>query len=135
MRLLWQKYRHLFFYGIFGVLTTVVNILSFALCYEYLKMPNIYSNIVAWVLAVTVAYITNKLWVFDSKTFSLDVLLPEIWRFFSCRLVTGIMDLIIMWVGVDCVHGPATFIKVGSNIIVIVLNYVFSKILIFKKGK
>lgn len=135
MKALWQKYKGLFFYLVFGVLTTVVNIVAFHLCYEVWGIPNVPSNIIAWVLAVAVAYITNKLWVFDSKSFAPAVLLPELWKFVSCRLATGVMDLAIMWVGVDLLRGPATPIKIGSNVLVIVLNYVFSKLLIFRKEK
>jgi len=98
-------------------------------------VPNVPSNIIAWVLAVVVAYITNKLWVFDSKSFDLAVLLPELWKFVSCRLATGVMDLAIMWVGVDWLEGPATLIKIGSNVLVVVLNYMFSKLVIFRKEK
>lgn len=135
IKTLWQKYKGLFFYLVFGVLTTVVNIVTYHLCYEVWGVLNVPSNIIAWVLAVAVAYITNKLWVFDSKSFTPAVLLPELWKFVSCRLATGLMDLAIMWVGVDLLRGPATPIKIGSNVLVIVLNYVFSKLLIFRKEK
>lgn len=135
MKALWQKYRSIFFYLVFGLLTTVVNIVTYHLCYEIWGVPNVPSNIIAWVLAVAVAYITNKLWVFDSKSFAPQVLLPELWKFVSCRLTTGVMDLAIMWIGVDLLKGPATPIKIGSNVLVVVLNYVFSKLLIFRKEK
>lgn len=135
MEALWKKYKGIFFYLVFGVLTTVVNIVTFHLCYEVWGVPNIPSNIIAWVLAVAVAYLTNKLWVFDSKSFAPQVLLPELWKFVSCRLATGVMDLAIMWVGVDLLHGPGTPIKLASNVLVIILNYVFSKVVIFKKDK
>lgn len=133
MRALWEKYKSVFFYLVFGVLTTVINIVSYHLCYEVWGVPNVPSNIIAWVLAVAAAYITNKLWVFDSKSFAPEVLLPELWKFISCRLATGLMDLAIMWVGVDLLLGPATLLKVGSNVLVVVLNYVFSKLVIFKR--
>lgn len=135
MKQLWQKYQSLFFYLVFGVLTTVINIVTYHLCYEVWGVPNVPSNIIAWVLAVAVAYITNKLWVFDSKSFTPAVLLPELWKFVSCRLLTGAMDLAIMWIGVDMLQGPATLIKIGSNVLVVVLNYVFSKLVIFQREK
>lgn len=133
MQTLWQKYKGIFFYLVFGVLTTVINIVTYHLCYEVWHVPNVPSNIIAWVLAVAFAYITNKLWVFDSKSFAPDILLPELWKFVSCRLATGVMDLVIMWVGVDLLQGPATLLKIGSNVLVIILNYIFSKLIIFKK--
>lgn len=133
MKAQWEKYKSVFFYLVFGVLTTIINIVSYHLCYEVWGVPNVPSNIIAWVLAVATAYITNKLWVFDSKSFEPKVLLPELWKFVSCRLATGVMDLFIMWVGVDLLRGPATLLKIGSNVLVVVLNYVFSKLVIFKK--
>ncbi len=144
IRTLWDKYRPIILYLVFGATTTVINILTYALCYDGRLLPgvltlpslglsNVPSNIIAWALSVAVAYLTNKLWVFDSKSFAPAVLLPELWKFVSCRLATGVMDLAIMWVGVDLLQGPGTPIKLGSNVLVIVLNYVFSKLLIFKK--
>lgn len=134
MKALWQKYKSLFFYLVFGALTTAVNIVTYHLCYEAAGVPNVPSNIIAWVLSVAVAYLTNKVWVFDSRSFAPAVLLPELWKFVSCRLATGLMDLAVMWVGVDLLCGPATLIKIGSNVLVVVLNYVFSKLLIFRKN-
>lgn len=133
MNALWEKYKSVFFYLVFGALTTVVNIVTYHLCYEVWGVPNVPSNVIAWVLAVAVAYVTNKLWVFDSKRFTPDVLLPELWKFVSCRLATGVMDTAIMWVGVDLIQGPPTPIKIGSNVLVIILNYAASKLFIFKK--
>ena len=132
MRSLWEKYKSIFWYLVFGVVTTVVNIVTYHLCYEVWGVPNVPSNIIAWVLAVAVAFITNKLWVFDSKSLAPGVLLPELWKFVSCRLVTGVMDTAIMWVGVDVLGGPGTWVKIGSNVLVVVLNYIFSKLIIFK---
>ncbi len=134
IKALWDKYKGLFFYLVFGVLTTVVNIVTYHMCYEVWHIPNVPSNIAAWVLAVAVAYLTNKVWVFESKSFAPEVLLPELWKFVSCRLATGVMDTAIMWVGVDLLHGPGTPIKLGSNVLVMVLNYLFSKLIIFRSA-
>lgn len=133
IRSLWQRYKGIFFYLVFGFLTTIINIGSYYLCYEVWGIPNVPSNIVAWILAVAAAYITNKLWVFESKSFSPKILLPELWKFVSCRLATGAMELVIMWVGVDVLRGPATLLKIGSSFLVVILNYIFSKLIIFKK--
>ena len=132
MQQLWEKYKGIFWYLVFGVITTVINIVTYHLCYEVWGIPNVPSNVIAWVLSVAVAFITNKLWVFDSKSFAPGVVLPELWKFVSCRLVTGVMDTAIMWVGVDVLGGPGTLVKIGSNVLVVVLNYLFSKLLIFR---
>ncbi len=128
-----KKYRSFIFYGIFGVLTTVVNIITYNLCYVHAGMSNTLSNVAAWILAVTFAYLTNKVWVFDSKSWAWDVLKREVPAFVSCRLATGIMDLVIMYICVDVMHWNAMLMKLMSNVLVIVLNYIFSKLVIFKK--
>lgn len=128
-----KKYRSFIAYAVFGVLTTIVNIGTYNLCYYQAGMSNTFSNIVAWVLAVTFAYLTNKVWVFDSKSWAWKVLKKEVPAFVSCRLATGVMDLAIMYISVDVMHWNAMLMKIISNVLVIVLNYVFSKLVIFKK--
>ena len=130
---LMKKYQSLIAYAVFGVLTTVVNIVTYSICYNRVGMGNTLSNVLAWILAVAFAYVTNKLWVFDSKSWKLQVLKKEIVAFISCRLATGILDIAIMFVCVDLLGFHAMLMKIISNIIVIVLNYVFSKVIIFKK--
>lgn len=133
IRKLFTKYRSFMFYAIFGVLTTLVNLVAYHLCYNKAGMSNTLSNVIAWVLAVAFAYITNKIWVFDSKSFRWKVLKREIPAFISCRLATGIMDLVIMYICVDVMGWHANLMKLMSNVLVIILNYVFSKLIIFKK--
>lgn len=135
MKKLITKYKSIITYGIFGVLTTIINIVCYEILYNQAHISNVVSNIIAWVIAVAFAYITNKIWVFESKSLEPKVLLAEIWKFVTCRLATGALDLAIMYVGVDLMHGPAMILKIISNVIVILLNYVASKILIFKKEK
>ena len=130
---LYQKYKSLIMYGIFGVLTTVINIGSYSLCYNVLHISNVVSNIIAWILAVLFAFITNKLFVFESRSMEKSVVLQELVKFASARIATGLIDLVIMYIGVDVMHGPAILLKIGSNVIVIILNYVFSKVFVFKR--
>ena len=96
-------------------------------------MSNTLSNIIAWILAVTFAYLTNKVWVFGSSSWNWTVLKKEITAFISCRLATGVLDLLIMYICVDVLEWHAMIMKIASNILVIILNYVFSKLVIFKK--
>ena len=128
-----KKYKSFMFYAIFGVFTTIVNILTYNVCYSKFGISNTVSNVIAWILAVAFAYLTNKIWVFDSKSWALDVLKREAAAFISCRLATGVMDIIIMYVTVDIMELPAILMKVASNVLVIILNYIFSKLIIFKK--
>lgn len=132
---LMKKYKSFIAYAVFGVLTTIVNIVTYNQCYYHMGLENTLSNIIAWILAVTFAYLTNKVWVFESKSWKWDVLRREIPAFVSCRLATGVMDLIIMFVCVDVIGCHAMLMKFISNVLVVLLNYVFSKLIIFKKNK
>ncbi len=134
MKALWEKYRDTALYLIFGVVTTAVNVVVYHVCFAMLGVPNIPSVVIAWVLSVAVAYITNKLWVFRSPSFAPAVLWPELGKFVAARAFTGVLDLGIMYVGVDLLGGPGTVLKLGANVLVVVLNYIFSKWLIFKDG-
>lgn len=128
-----KKYKSILFYGIFGVFTTIVNLVVYNLCYYQLFVNNTISNVIAWVFAVTFAYLTNKSLVFESKSWAWGVLKREIPAFVSCRLATGIMDIVIMFICVDIMGWHAMLMKIISNVLVIILNYVFSKLVIFKK--
>jgi len=120
-------------YLFFGGLTTLVNILTYFLCYHPFGLSNLTSTAIAWAVSVLFAFLTNKVWVFDSKSFSWKVVLYEGLTFFSCRIATGLLDMGFMYVSVDCLHWNDLICKIVSNLVVIVLNYIASKVLIFKK--
>lgn len=130
-----EKYQSFIFYGIFGVLTTIVNIVTYQLCYERFGISNTFSNVAAWILAVTITYLTNKVWVFESKSWKWEILKREIPTFISCRLATGVLDIVIMYICVDVMQWHAMLMKIISNVLVIILNYIFSKLVIFKKSE
>lgn len=150
---LWKKYKEMILYVVFGVLTTLVNIVVYGVMYDQ-GCSNMLSTVVAWILSVLFAYITNKLFVFESKAFAVKVLLTEMVSFFLCRLATGLMDMAIMYVFVDMdildmmkfklnINLGITemtvrfhmIVKILSNVLVIILNYVASKLIIFKKNE
>ena len=130
-----KKYKSFIAYAIFGVLTTLVNILSYDLFYSTIGISNVASTIIAWMLATVFAFITNKLWVFDSKSRQLKVVLYELVTFYICRIATGILDVAVMYVAVDVLNRNAVLWKAISNVAVIVLNYIASKLVIFRKKK
>lgn len=134
IKALLEKYKAIIRYGIFGVLTTLINIVVYEAFYRYAGWSNVVSNIVAWVAAVLFAFVTNKLWVFESKTTEKKALMFEIASFFGCRLATGVLDLAIMYVAVDEMALNSTLMKCISNVIVIIVNYIASKLLIFKNS-
>ncbi|MFG6349227.1 MAG: GtrA family protein, partial [Lachnospiraceae bacterium] len=87
----------------------------------------------AWLVSVIFAYITNKIFVFESRTDTFALLVKECVSFFGCRLATGIMDVAVMYLSVDLLHFNDIVMKIVSNVFVVILNYIFSKLFIFKK--
>ena len=143
------KYKELIVYVIFGGLTTVVNLVVFTLSGMVLGDERyLISNIIAWFAAVIFAYITNKLWVFESKSWDVRVLLKEIPSFFAARVLSFLIEEAGLFVFVDLLSfkdisfkilsfelGEELIAKAVLAVIVVVLNYVFSKLVIFRKKK
>ena len=122
-------------YLVFGALATVVNIVSYDICYYAFHISNGISNAIAWVAGAVFAYFTNKMCVFNSKTNGIKDLIREAVSFFGFRLVTFAFDQAIMLYTVDKLLWNAGLMKIIANIIVIILNFVFSKLIIFKNNK
>ncbi len=122
-------------YLIFGVLTTLVNIGAYFLLDNIFHFGTVISTIASWFISVLFAYITNKIFVFESKDRTFKTLAYEIISFFGCRLFSGLLDLFIMTSTVDWLHWNNMLMKVLSNILVVILNYVFSKMIIFRKKR
>lgn len=132
---LFFKYKEVILYLVFGVLTTVINIAAYCIFAYAINVGTVISTIAAWIISVAFAYVTNKIFVFESKTCTFSALVYEITSFFGCRLFTGLMDLAIMYIFVDILKYNGILIKIISNVIVVVLNYIFSKIFIFSGKK
>ena len=130
-----KKYESVLLYLIFGVLTTFVNIVVYYILFNHVLLSNILSNGIAWVAAVIFAFITNKIWVFKSKTLEIEQVIKELIAFFSARLSTGLLDMAIMYVGVDLLKVNSIYSKIISGVVVVMLNYIFSKLFIFRKNK
>ena len=128
------KYKSIILYAFFGVLTTMVNIATYYISAHLIHLGTLFSTCLAWVVGVLFAYITNRKYVFESDKRELNAILREVFSFFSCRLATGAVDIAIMYIFVDIIHFDDMVIKIFSNIVVIVLNYVASKLIIFRRG-
>ena len=124
-------------YLFFGVCTTLVNIVSYYIFSHPLKFSVLSSTIIAWILGVLFAYFTNRKWVFESRATTKKEILAEMTSFFSCRLATGIVDWVGMYIFAEKLQFNDVIVKIILNIIDIILNYVFSKLIVFsdKKGK
>jgi len=138
---LWRQYREQMSYLIFGVLTTAVNIVTYT-ALSWMDLSTAVANGIALVVSILFAYVTNRLWVFESKAQGLGVL-KEFFVFIACRALTGLVDQGIMIFGVD-VLGPRVVpenllklwgsgVKIVAQFIIIVLNYILSKLVIFRK--
>lgn len=125
-----QKNKEIIMYLVFGVLTTVVNIVVYYIFSNLLHMNYLFSNAMAWFLSVLFAYVTNRKYVFDSKN---NQIIKEAISFFCSRLATGIMDMMLMWFLVNFNIVNDVVAKVFVNVIVVILNYILSKLVVFKK--
>lgn len=132
---LYRVHREGMRYLVFGVLTTLLNLLIFTICCRIIKIQVVISNIISWVIAVLFAYVTNKLYVFDSKVIQKKELAREIISFFYARIITLVIENVLLWATVIQLGLNEIIMKIISNIIVIILNFVFSKIFIFKKWR
>lgn len=130
--LLYKKYRELLMYLIFGVLTTLINIVSFYIM-DRMGVQLYLNNTIAWILSVLFAFITNKLFVFESKDKTPKVVLKEGLSFFGFRLLSYFVDMLCIFLLVDIFKINKLIAKVVGNVIVIIINYIFSKLFIFKK--
>lgn len=130
---LFFKYKELILYVFFGGLTTLVNWGSYWLLADVFRVEYLWATVIAQFLSILFAYITNRIWVFESKTHGLKGITFEILRFFGCRLFSAFLDFGCMLVGVDYLHINDKVMKLLSNVVVIIVNYVFSKVFIFKK--
>ncbi len=120
-------------YVFFGGCTTLVNYASYYVFTRFLGWDVMLSNAAAWILSVLFAYVTNKIWVFESRSFKAGVLARELASFVGCRLFSGAVDMGVVWLGVTVLSINDMIVKIISNIIVIILNYFASKLWIFRK--
>lgn len=130
---LWKKVfnRETILYLVFGILTTIINVAVCGLLCDLLQWDVLVANIIAWVLSVIFAFITNKIFVFNSKTTDKKILLKETISFLIARLVSLGFDMLAIWLMVDLGNINVWVGKIISNVIVVILNYIFSKLFIF----
>lgn len=132
VRKLWQKYRHLVIYVIFGTLTTVVNYAVYLPLYNWLHLSATVSDIIAWGVSVIFAYVTNKTYVFHSPDWSAKVVAKELVSFLGCRLVSGVIEVLILMLTVDILAWDGNWMKLITSMLVVFVNYFGSKFWVFK---
>ena len=170
LRVLFNKYREIIMYCIFGVTTTIISWVVYSICerlFSQVSMTDphavnfftwiiektgehtdvntfivmLLSGVISWIIAVIVAFVTNKLWVFDSKSWERSLVRKEAWTFFGGRAATGLLEVvavptIVSWgfnmtlFGVDGL--PA---KILVSVAIVILNYILSKFISFRDPK
>ena len=128
-----RKHWDILFYLFFGALTTVVNYLVYLPCDNLLGLSSALSNMIAWVFAVAFAYLTNKPFVFQSHDWTMKTVLPELAKFVACRIGSGVLETAILFVSVDLLRWDGNVMKLVTSVLVIIVNYVGSKLLVFRK--
>ena len=128
-----EKYWDILSYLFFGVLTTVVNWLVYFPLFNWAGVSATISTIIAWVVAVAFAYLTNKPFVFKSHDWSVKAVKPELAKFIGCRIGSGAMEVAVIWLTVDLLLWNGNLMKIVVSVLVVVLNYIGSKLLVFKK--
>lgn len=151
---LFIKYKEIITYVIFGVLTTVVSWGSYTVFVEVLSMKVFVGNLLSWICAIVFAYVTNKLWVFESKSWKPSVIGKEIVTFVASRGITGVIEILCvpllaktgfdnifygilekMNISIGILFTDGIYSKIFLSVVVVILNYFFSKFIIFKNKK
>lgn len=129
-KLLKEK-REIILYLIFGFLTTVISILVFALFTEIIPLDELIANIISFIFAVFFAFITNKKWVFENadKTPFFTAMI----KFYSARLLTLLIEELILFIFITRLSMNPLWVKISSQLLIIILNFILSKIFVFKK--
>ena len=128
----YKKNKEVLLYLFFGGLTFCVSIASYAYFNLVLDFNELVANVFSWILAVLFAYITNKIWVFQAPVSSIRDFLKQIFSFFGGRLATLGVEEVILFVFITCLNWNSMIVKVVAQIVVIFLNYIISKLWVFK---
>ena len=135
MKKLFEKYHEQISYLFWGGMTTLVSYATYFVFSRLLGLDPLISNVLSWICAVAFAYVTNKIFVFRSKSWDLKLVVNEVWKFVSARIFSFFLEMAIMFVFVKIFRFNDLVVKVCANIVVIIVNYFLSKFLIFAKKK
>jgi len=132
---LMKKYREIISYIFFGGLTTIVSFVTYYIGTKYLGMHYLTSTAISWLTAVLFAFITNRIWVFKSTRSGFAGIARELLMFITGRLVSGLIEMLLMFILVDLLLIMDLVAKVICNIIIVIINYILSKLIIFRQSK
>ena len=126
-----EEFKELVLYTFFGNMTFVISIGSYAIFNVIFGINELIANALAWVFAVLFSYVTNKKWVFKVATPTKTAFLVQMFAFFSGRFITLVIETII-FVFITVLAYPSMWVKLAAQVVVVVLNYVISKLFVFK---
>ncbi len=130
-----KKNKKIILYVFAGVLTTIVDFVSYCIFARVVGIGVVPSTIIAWALSVLFAFFVNKLFVFESKSFEFGFFVKELFSFVLARTLTGLLDVGIMYLFVDVLEFNDMVMKILSTIVVMILNYVISELIVFRKKR
>lgn len=128
----YKKNKEILLYLFFGSLTFLVSILSYAVFDVRMGWNILTANIVSWILAVVFAYVTNRIWVFESSVNGRSDLIKEMMSFVGGRISTLVIEELILFIFITEIGMNSILVKIVAQVVVIALNYVFSKLVVFK---
>ena len=129
----YKKHKEALLYLFFGVLTTLINVIVFYLFTKIIPFDELIANVIAWIIAVLFAYVTNRTWVFSSHSETRGGVVREILSFYGGRVFTLLVEEGILLVFIKLLSLNALAVKIIAQIVIIVLNYVISKLFVFRK--
>ena len=129
----YKKYKEILLYLFFGGCSFIISIVSYSIANISFGVNELIANIISWILAVVFAFFTNRIWVFQSGTHSGKAFLVQITNFFGGRILTLIVEEVIIFVFITILGLPSVAVKIAAQVVVIVLNYIISKLWVFKK--
>lgn len=133
---LYTKYKEIINYLVFGVLSTVVNFVTYYITARFIGIDEVISSGISWFCSVTFAYITNKIFVFESKTNTSREFVKEMITFYLSRVLSGALcDVGTFALMVKVLHINDIVSKIVTQVMVVIVNYILSKLVIFKKEK
>lgn len=125
--------KEIILYLVFGILTTAVNFIVYSVATRLFSIEELLANALSWLIAVIFAYITNKLFVFSSKSWTFEIITKELSVFLTARVFSLGVDTLIMFLGIKILLMFDLYVKLFSQVVVVILNYVLSKYFVFKK--
>ena len=131
----YKKHKEGLLYLFFGAVTTLVSFAVFWIFEDLLGWNELIANLLSWVISVAVAFVTNRIWVFNAPTTGFSAFALQVVTFYTSRVATFLIEEAILLIFVTWLGLLAMPVKIAASVIVVILNYVFSKLFVFRKNR